>query len=98
MPCICLVFSSFFFFFGNLQLSLLTAQHDTEISVSAARDSVITALEGGWPCGRSLPRHHFPPSVELAGYDYRTLLNRVLEKSSCKLTKPGFVLRTGVST
>lgn len=59
-----------------------------------------TALEGGWPCGRSLPRHRFlfPPSVELQVYDYKTLLNRGLEKSSCKLTKTGFVSRNGVST
>lgn len=40
IPCTYFVFFFLFFFFPVLQLSLLKAQGDTEISVSAARGSV----------------------------------------------------------
>lgn len=68
------------------------------ICICSERMCVIAALEESSPCERSLARHHFLPSVQLTAYDYRTLLNRVLEKSGCKHTKPGFVSRNGVST
>lgn len=68
------------------------------ICICSKRMCVIAALEESSPCERSLAHHHFPPSVQLAAYDYRTLLNRVLEKSGSKHTKPGFVSRNGVST
>lgn len=86
------------FIFPQSQALTCKSKGDTKISVSAPRDSVSLG-----PCreaghGGDLHVTIFPPSVELAGYDYRTLLNRSLEKSSCKLTKPGFVSRNGVST
>lgn len=93
-----LVYLFLFLFSQSQALTFDGRRWYKDICICSKRQCAIRALEGGWPCGRSLPRHHFPPSVELAGYDYRTLLNRVLEKSSCKLTKPGFVSRNGVST
>lgn len=63
VPCMFLVF--LFPFFVLFCLSLLKAQGDRGTCICTKRQCVITVLEGGWPHGRS-PRHHFPPSVELA--------------------------------
>lgn len=92
------LYSSSFYFPPSQALTYESRRWYKDTCICSKRQCAIRALEGGWPCGRSLPHHHFPPSVKLAAYDYRTLLNRVLEKSSCKLTKPGFVSKNGVST